>query len=76
MKGTIMNENMMRKILLTAAILGFALIIGAGGWLIYDLCISKGASVPMIMLAEGANILAVVGFFISCADTGIPGDML
>lgn len=71
-----MNENMIKNILLTATILAFALIIGAGGWLIYDLCISKCASVPIIMLAEGAYILAVVGFFISCANTGIPGDML
>ena len=71
-----MNENMIKKILLTATILGLVLIIGAGGWLIYDLCISKGASVPLTMFAEGAYILAVVGFFISCADTGIPGNML
>jgi len=71
-----MHENIMSKILLTATIIAFILIICAGGWLIYDLCISTGASVPMIMLAEGAYILAVVGFFISCADTGIPGDML
>ena len=70
------NENMMRKILLIATIIGLALIICSGGWLIYDLCITHGASIPLIMLAEGVYILAVVGFVISCADTGIPGDML
>ncbi len=71
-----MHENMMSKILLTATVLGFILIISAGGWLIYDLCVTHGASIPLIMLAEGAYILAVVGFFVSCSDTGIPGDML
>lgn len=71
-----MHENIIGKILLTATIIGLALIIGAGGWLIYDLCITHGASIPIIMLAEGVYILAVVGFVISCADTGIPGDML
>ena len=71
-----MHENIMDKILLTATILGLALMICGGGWLIYDLCATHGASIPLTMIAEGAYILAVVGFFISCSDTGIPGDML
>ena len=71
-----MHENIMGKILLTATIFGFALIICSGGWLIYDLCVTHGTSIPLVMLAEGVYILAVVGFFISCSDTGIPGDML
>ena len=54
-----MNENMICKILLIATVLAFTLIISAGGRLIYDLCISKGVSVPIIMLAEGIYILAV-----------------
>lgn len=71
-----MNENIMSKILLMATIIGFVLIIGAGGWLIYDICVTYNASTPIMMLAAGIYILAVVGFFVSCADTGIPRDML
>lgn len=71
-----MNENIIRKILLIATIIGLALIIGAGGWLIYDIGVTYNASTPIMMLAEGIYILAVVGFVVSCSDTGIPGDML
>lgn len=71
-----MHENIISKILLTATIIGLALIIVAGGWLIYDICVTYGASIPLVMIAEGAYILAVVGFVVSCSDTGIPRDML
>ena len=71
-----MSDNIMVKILLAATIIAFVLIICSGGWLIYDLCVTHGASIPLVMLAEGVYILAVVGFFVSCSDAGIPGDML